>query len=153
MPSPFCICSRAGKNGPPLAETCIEPRLARAEKRRKELAGAAPAKCTMGLVLAWTPVSATSPRSIVKGTAGDIEKLDQCHVLPAPAPVLTLHPGRLHAVASSGEYEWWPSWTTPSAKPRSLMLVSTRVQAAPLTFTSSRTWVRLKLSWNGSRRL
>src|SRR5437867_8215920 len=104
LPSPCCCCSWAGKKGPPLAEIMTEPRRARAEKRRKELAGAAPAKCTVGLVLAWTPLRAMSPRNMVKGTAGDMEKLDQCQVLPAPrALVLTVQPGRLQAVPSSGE--------------------------------------------------
>jgi hypothetical protein len=101
-PSPFCICSWAGKNAPPFAEIWIEPRFAWPENRRKELAGAAPAKFTVGLVLACTPLIAMSPRSIVKGIAGDIEKLDQCHVFPAPAPVMTEHPGMLHIVPSSG---------------------------------------------------
>lgn len=102
LPSPCWICSWAATAAPPLLDTLTEPRLASAENRRNELAGAGAAKFTVLVVPAEMPVIGMSPRNMVKGTAGHMENDDQWNVFPAPAPRLTAHPGKLHAVASSG---------------------------------------------------
>jgi hypothetical protein len=75
------------------------------------LVGAGAGKWTVVAPPAWSERSA--PLMMVKGTALEIAKSDQCQVsIPVPGSCL------------SGLYEWWAIWTTPRVKGNGEMLVS-----------------------------